>query len=152
LFIDFEKAMDSQSLARRCALTLLISLALGAAPVSARDALVARLTQPNTPTVFYFHSFRVNCQGVPNFRLARPATVVSPQHPEHGTLTIGEGQAPVRHCQGQPGYATIVTYTPEHNFVGYDSFVLNVAYHLENRTVLQHVTARIQVGGPANPR
>ncbi|WP_018265686.1 hypothetical protein [Methylosinus sp. LW4] len=144
--------MNCRLIARAVALTLLAAATLPTAPAAARDALLTRLTQPNTPTVFYFHSFRVNCQGVPNYRLAQRATVVSPQHPEHGTLTIGEGQAPVRHCQGQPGYATIVTYTPEHNFTGYDSFVLNVAYHLENRTVLQHLTARIQVGGPANPR
>jgi hypothetical protein len=144
--------MNRRFIAARVAFTVHVSTALGAAPASARDALVTRLTQPNTPTVFYFHSFRVNCQGVPNEALAQRATVVSPQRPEHGTLTIGAGQAPVQRCQGRPGLATIVTYTPERNFIGYDSFILNIAYLLENRTVLQHLTARIQVGGPANPR
>lgn len=128
------------------------ALVLRPSAALARDDTVARLTPVNTPTVFYFHSFVVNCQGVPNTHLGRRATVVVPEHPAHGTISIREGEAPVQHCQGRIGHATIVTYTPERNFVGLDTFRLSVVYELKSAMVLRHVNARVQVGGRGNPR
>lgn len=123
---------------------------LVAPAATARDAFVARLTPINTPTVFYFHSHVVDCQGVSGIHLARRATVVVPERPAHGEITIREGQAPVRHCQGRAGYATIVTYTPERNFTGVDAFRLSILFELSHHTVLRHVNARVQVGGLGN--
>lgn len=130
----------------------LLETLLVAPAAMARDAFVTRLTPVNTPTVFYFHSHVVDCAGVSGIHLARRATVVVPERPLHGDITIREGQAPVRRCQGRTGLATIVTYTPERNFTGVDTFKLRILFELSHHIELGNLSARVQVGGPGNPR
>lgn len=117
----------------------------------AQQGSVFRLTPMNAPTVFYFHSRVVDCQGVANSRLALAATVVVPERPSHGTVSIRDGVAPVAHCRGQLGYATIVSYVPEHGFSGFDSFQLRVLYDLKSRILSKTINVRVQVGGRGNP-
>jgi hypothetical protein len=109
---------------------------------------VSRLTPVNTPTQFYFQSFRRACVGVAPWNLARAATVVVPEHPAHGTLEIRSGQAPVVKCQNRPGFATIVTYTPEHNYAGADNFQLRVLYQLLGRTDSRALNVHVEIGRP----
>jgi hypothetical protein len=121
------------------------------APAARAEQLsVFRLTPIDTPTVFYFQTRVIYCQGVPDFRLANTVTVVLPIHPSHGAVTTRDGVAPVAHCQGRLGYATIVTYTPERGFSGVDNFQLRVLYDLKSQTVLHNYNVRVQVGGRGN--
>ncbi len=124
----------------------LAGLSTAAHATPAKD--VSRLTRVNTPTQFYFHSFRSQCVGIAPWHLARPATVVVPEHPTHGTLEITSGQAPVVKCQNKPGYATIVTYTPQHDYVGADNFQLRVLYQLLGRTDSRALNVHVEIGAP----
>jgi hypothetical protein len=132
-----------------------VAASCGAALSQTRVAIL-RLTPMNTPTVFYFHSHVVDCQGVmdyaaPYYRLAKPAIVLVPEKPGHGTVSTREGYAPVQHCAGRTGAATIVTYSPEPGFSGFDNFRLRVLFDLRDRIVSSQVNVRVQVGGRGNP-
>ena len=122
-----------------------------AGSASPQQLSVSRLTPIDTPTVFYFHSHVVDCQGVTNYRLATPAIVVFPERPTHGVVSSREGVAPVQRCHGQLGRATIVTYVPERGFSGVDNFQMRVLFDLKERTVSKQFNVRVQVGGPGNP-
>ena len=120
-------------------------------PARAQQLSVFRLTPTDTPTVFYFHSHAIYCQGIANERLALAATVVVPEHPAHGILSTREGAAPVAHCHGQLGYATIVTYAPQRGYQGFDNFQLRVLYDLKSHIVSRTLNVRVQIGGHGNP-
>lgn len=123
------------------------SVFFGVPPAGAQEVSAFRITPVNTANVFYFHSHAVNCQGLDSGRLAKAATVVVPERPVHGTISVREGIAPVAHCQGRPGYATIVNYTPESGYSGLDMFKLRVLYDLKMRIVSRTINVRVQVGG-----
>ena len=133
---------------------ILVATALVAAsiPGYARENFVTRITPRNTPTVFYFHSFVLNCQGVADMHLAKKATVVVPEKPSHGVLSIAEGVAPVARCQGRPGFATIATYTPDREFIGVDDFRMNVLFELRGYMQVNSVKVHVQVGGAPHGR
>jgi hypothetical protein len=74
--------------------------------------------------------------------------VVVPEHPAHGTLAITSGQAPVVKCHNWPGYATIVTYTPQYDYAGADNFQLRVLYQLLGRTESHELNVHVEIGAP----
>jgi len=136
----------------------LIALAQFAATVAAPSCAVAtevtanRATPPNTPLGFHYNSVVINCAGVSDSHISHPATVVALERPVHGDLRIFEGQAHIRRCGGNWGNSTVVVYTPEHNFVGSDSFQLRVLFPLRGYTDNQRITAHVQVGGAGKPK
>jgi len=133
-----------------------LAVPIGPAFAQQQQLSAFRLTPVNTPAVFYFQSRVIDCQGVSGdpwrpYQMALPATVVVPEHPAHGTVTAREGMAPVARCQGRLGPATIVIYTPQPGYAGFDTFKLRVLYDLKTHTVSRTLSVRVQVGGHGNP-
>lgn len=147
----------TKSVVSRRAIALIMGASFGAifaAPsrAAADEVTVNRVTPPNTPVSLEFSAAVVNCAGVSDAHISHPVPVVAPEHPLHGELRIFEGQARIRRCGGQWGNATIVLYTPEHNFVGSDSFKIRVLANLRDHTESRQFAAHIQVGGAGKPK